>query len=143
MTSSSRWASSARPCCGPGLLDPNRLLFIPYTTAGSIWQSRDLGAQFHGRIQRFFWWIAAQNGADNQAEELRLTGRVAVHAIGNQYMQNRKVEGAFGASQDLQVVLGVGASQDDSLVDGDAGAADLVVTWDRLYVHAGVRAPAQ
>ncbi len=126
------------PMLWTGLLDPNRLLFIPYTTAGSIWQSRDLGAQFHGRINRFFWWIAAQNGFDNQAEEFRYTGRVAFHAIGDQYMQNRKVEGAFGASEDLQVVVGVGASVDDGLMgtsDGDSAAADLVATWNRFYFH--------
>ncbi len=123
------------PMVWTGLLDPNRLLFIPYTTAGSIWQSRDLGAMLNGRVQRLMWYVAAQNGRDLVAEEFRYTGRLTFHLIGDQYTQNRRVEGAFGADEDMQLMLGAGASTDDSLQDGDAGAVDLVMTWDRLYVQ--------
>lgn len=124
-----------RPLLWSGMLEPIHLLLIPYTTSGSIWSTRDLGAQANGSWERLRWWAAAHNGSDNAGDEFRYTGRVAVHLLGPDYATQRLIEGAYGAPQALNLVLGAGASDDDQISGGDAGAVDARLTWDQLYLH--------
>jgi hypothetical protein len=128
------------PFLWSGMLEPNRLLFIPYTASGSIWSERDLGVQANGQEGRFRWWAAYQNGSDGAADRGKVTGRLAVHALGDDYTQERLVEGALGAPEGTNLEIGLGLSDDDSVEDdgGDAIGGDLVFTLDRIYFHAEV-----
>jgi hypothetical protein len=124
------------PVLSSALLDENELLFINRTINGEIWDFRDLGLQLNGAFDRLGWWVAIQNGADLQADELAFSGRITFNALGD--AATRDVEGAYGSDEENDLLLGVAYYQDESLDDADALAAEVAFTMQQFGLSGEV-----
>lgn len=123
------------PTLSSFLIERNRLLFLDRTINGSTFD-RDLGLQLSGDFETVGWWLAAQNGADDQADEFLFTARVAVDLMGEGV---GAVEGAYGAPDGTALTVAAFWQDDGSFDNGTrigaearltagpfAGAAELV-----------------
>jgi len=123
-----------QPFLQSGLLEANRLLFIVRTRNGLFYSVRDQGAQLSGDHGRFHWAAAAQNGVDSTADELLVSGRVEVDAIGPGALE---WEGAHDAGDVTRCTLGLALADDGALPEGGA------VAVDASLVHRGFSLQAE
>jgi len=97
------------PFLWSSLVDDNNLLFLDRTYNGQVFDSRDTGIQVSGAWEQLSWWLALQNGVDGVAEDFQWTARVQFNALGaGTGMQ----EGAYGASEDSNLTVGVAFTDD-------------------------------
>jgi hypothetical protein len=114
------------PFLWSSLVDDNNLLFLDRTYNGQVFDSRDTGIQVSGAWEQLSWWLALQNGVDGVAEDFQWTARVQFNALGaGTGMQ----EGAYGASEDSNLTVGV-AYTDDGADSGTFSPTDAAVALD-------------
>ncbi len=129
------------PFLRTGLMDEDRLLFIAHTRNGIFYSVRDRGAQFQLDQGAFHAQAVAQNGSDQEAEELLLTARASVDLGGGlARVDNRMVEGAYGAPDEFRAELGIAVQDDQALDDGEVLAAEGAITVGRFYAQAEILA---
>jgi hypothetical protein len=127
------------PFLRTGLMDEDRLLFIAHTRNGIFYSIRDRGAEARIDQGAFHGQLAAQNGSDGIQDDLLLTARATLEVNGDA-KTGRKVEGAFGAPQELCAEFGVAISDDGAVDDGDVVALEGAATFARFYFQAEVLA---
>lgn len=101
------------------------LLFLDRSGLGEIFAQRDLGAMFSGSFETVNWYLSAQNGADGQNDNYRFTGRIDVDLLGGGVAD---VEGAYGATDETALSVGLAAADEGSLENGVHWAVDAALT---------------
>ncbi|MCC6405823.1 MAG: hypothetical protein IT453_01560 [Planctomycetes bacterium] len=128
------------PFLWQGWVDENHLLFNDhlaggYTLNGLFANGRDLGAMFSGNFEQIGWAVAVQNGSDSLADEHRISGRATFTAMGKGVGLQ---EGAYNSTDEQNLTVGVGFTDDGFLNDGTAIGGDVVFTQGPLYAHAQI-----
>lgn len=121
-----------QPFLRSALISDNRLQFLQRTALGELVQ-RDLGLAFSGDYDTVHWWIAAQNGADGQADEYLFTGRVTADLMGSSV---GKVEGAYGAGDETALFVGLQVADEGTLDDGMFWGVEAALTAGPISVAA-------
>src|SRR5690349_7566515 len=78
-----------------------------------------------GTFETLEWSIAAQNGLDGKQDDYNYAARIAANLMGNGV---GKVEGAYGAGQETNLMVGVAWSDDKELEDQRVLAFDAALT---------------
>jgi len=106
-------------------LNEDKFVLLNRSINGAIWASRDTGVMFNGTFEQVGWYVSAQNGSDSVGDELAFTGRVDFDALGTGAGMQ---EGAYGASDESSLTVGVAFHDDGDLNDGTAIGGDAVYT---------------
>ena len=123
------------PFLGDALRDEDELLFIDRSVSGDLWAFRDHGIMFSGNFDQLGWWVAAQNGADVQGDDLATAARVAFNALGTGV---GSVEGAAGAGDESNLTLAAAYYDDANITDGTATAFEADYTRGALSASANL-----
>ena len=79
----------------------------------AVGPTRDAGVMFFGNFaDSIGWWLSLQNGADSQANNYRLTGRLAWDAMGEGAGQ--MVDGAYNSGDGTNMTIAVAYTEDSS-----------------------------
>lgn len=114
------------PVLRSALVPENRLLFLDRTGLGDTLGRRDLGLMINGAFDVANWYVAAQDGTDGQGDEHTITLRVTADVVGK--AGTGMVEGAYAASDETNLSVGL-AFQDNSQLDkGRVVAAEASMT---------------
>lgn len=129
-----------KPFLWQGWIPENRLLFNDhllggYTLNGTFANQRDVGAMFSGSMEQFGWAVAVQNGSDALLDEHQISARGTFTAMGKGVGLQ---EGAYNSTDEQNLVVGVGFTDDGALNDGQAIGGDVVFTQGPLYAHAQI-----
>jgi len=95
-----------------------RELMLDRTYIGEtlIGTDRDAGVMFLGNFNDSIgWWLSLQNGTDGQANNYRLTGRLAWDAMGEGAGQ--MVDGAYNSGDGTNMTIAVAYTEDSSETD--------------------------
>ena len=90
--------------------DETKLLFLQRTINGQNLNARDQGLMVGGNFEMLGWGIAVQDGADGNADELRITLNVTADVMGK---GAGAVEGAYGAAEGTNLSVGGFYHMDD------------------------------
>jgi hypothetical protein len=97
--------------------DETKLLFLERTINGQALNARDQGLMVGGNFEMLGWGIAVQDGADANADELRITLNVTADVMGK---GAGAVEGAYGAAEGTNLSVGGFYHMDDGVLpDGN------------------------
>lgn len=119
-----RFGNFKPPTLSSFLIERNRLLFLDRTLLGGTYE-RDLGLQLSGDFETVGWWLAAQNGSDDVADEFLFTARVAVDLMGEGV---GAVEGAYGAPDGTALTAAAFWQDDGAIDDGTQIGAEVRLT---------------
>jgi len=103
--------------------EDRRLLFLDRGFLGEATDGRDVGVEFSGAVERFNWWVAAQNGSDAAGNELALSARASYHVLGDSLC---RCEGCCGLGDGEHLTVGVAWFDDGNLDKGSAVCADVI-----------------
>jgi hypothetical protein len=95
--------------------DETKLLFLQRTINGQALNARDQGLMVGGNFEMLGWGIAVQDGADLNADELRITLNVTADVMGK---GAGAVEGAYGAAEGTNLSVGGFYHMDDGALGG-------------------------
>ena len=90
--------------------DETKLLFLQRTINGELLNDRDQGIMVGGNFEMLGWGVAVQDGADGNADELRITLNVTADVMGK---GAGAVEGAYGAAEGTNLSVGGFYHMDD------------------------------
>jgi len=122
-----------QPFLHSGLVSKRSLLFIDRTALGRFFSERNLGLMVGGSFDTVDWAIAGQNDNDGKEDEHLFTARIAAHLMGS---GAGKVEGAYGASEETALSVGLAVADKGTLVDGQHFAVDASMTSGPFSVAA-------
>jgi len=122
-----------KPVLRSGLGSDKNLLFQERTALGGFFDARDTGLMFSGNFETIDWSIAAQNGLDGKQDEFNYAARVTANLMGAGV---GKVEGAYGAGQETNLMLGLAWTDDGSMDDGSAIAVEAAMTSGPFSIAA-------
>lgn len=126
------------PFLRTSLLPEHTNLFIPRTRNAILWTlpGRDYGFRIDNDWDGIRLRMCQQNGSDQEGEKLRSTARLEWDVLGSPVPES---EGAYGASSDLSMNVGVAFSSDANYAeDRSAYAADLAMTWEQFSLQVEV-----
>lgn len=101
-----------------GLLSSGKLFFVDRSVNGGNWSARSEGARFSGDFDQFNWWISAQNGSDDTADDLFTALRVSYDFLGTG-ISDGHAEGSYGASEERSGTAYMSAFDDGASPDGE------------------------
>jgi len=122
-----------KPVLRSGLGADKNLLFQERSALGGFFDARDTGLMFSGNFETIDWSIAAQNGLDSKQDELNFAARITANLMGAGV---GKVEGAYGAGQDTNLMVGLAWTDDQSMDDGQAIAVEAAMTSGPFSIAA-------
>jgi len=111
------------PIVASGLVSRSRLVFLDRTAIGDALAGRDLGAGLNGHFDVVNWWLVVQDGIDGQADERKYTARFSADIAGTS--GKKLMEGAYGASDQTVLRVGVAWQSDTALDDGTLIAGEV------------------
>ena len=110
-----------KPVLRTGLISDKNLLFQERTALGGFFDARDTGLMFSGNFETIEWSLAAQNGLDGKEKKYNFAARLAANLMGSGV---GKVEGAYGAGQEPNLMAAIAYTEDKSIsANGGKGAA--------------------
>ena len=110
-----------KPVLRTGLISDKNLLFQERTALGGFFDARDTGLMFSGNFETIEWSLAAQNGLDGKQKKYNFAARLAANLMGSGV---GKVEGAYGAGQEPNLMAAIAYTEDKSIsANGGKGAA--------------------
>jgi hypothetical protein len=119
------WGLFTKPVLRSGLISDKYLLFTERTALGAFFRPRDTGLMLSGTFETLEWSIAAQNGFDGKQDDYNYSARIAANLMGNGV---GKVEGAYGAGQETNLMVGVAWADNKELADQRVLAFDAALT---------------
>lgn len=105
-----------QPFLQSSLISRDKLLFLDRSAAGDLVGQRDEGVALMGKFETLKVWVAGQNGADGQADDYLITGRVRANVMGGGAYE--KVEGAYGAAEETNLSVGAAVADEGAVDDG-------------------------
>ena len=124
-----------QPFLKSGLVTRNRTLFTDRSILGNLFAGRQAGLQVSGDFEQVRWALAAQNGLDGIGDEFVITGRVEVDVLGNGVGD---IEGAYGASDEAALTVGLAGFDEGGHSDGTAFALDAQFTTGAFYASGEI-----
>lgn len=106
-------------------IDSGDLMFFDRSVPAALFAGRSQGIAVNGDMDAFGWAVTIQNGGDAQGDDLFYALRGEIDFLGESGVGN--VEGAYGASEDLQGTAGVAYFNDDAVDDADGFAVEAVI----------------
>ncbi len=125
-----RMGNFRQPFLKSGLITRNRTLFTERSVLGHLASGRMAGLQVSGDFEKVRWMLAAQNGLDGIGDEFLITGRVEVDVMGSGVGD---IEGAYGASDEACLTIGIAGMDEGGHRDGQSFAADASFTSGPVY----------
>ncbi|MDZ4775130.1 MAG: porin [Planctomycetota bacterium] len=116
------------------LVSDNRLILLDRTNLGELLDRRDLGLAVYGSFDVLNWTVQAQDGTDGQADEHRFVLRATANVVGK--AGDSKNEGAYGAGEETNVVVGIAFQDEGNLADGQIIALEAGMTAGPFSVAA-------
>lgn len=110
-------------------VEERNLLFLDRSFLDEFWDGRDVGVELSGAVQRFNWWVAAQNGVDGAGDEYALSARASFHVLGDALIAQESCQALPDGEEHL--TLGVCWFDDTELDEGRALGADVLFLKDR------------
>lgn len=111
-------------------IDESELVFLDRSFLGEAWDNRDTGVEFSGAIDRFSWWLAAQDGSDGAGSEYALSARVALQSFGRSSTFPRE---SVLAADEASAQVGLGWFDDAAIDDNSAVVADATLATQRFF----------
>jgi hypothetical protein len=121
-----------QPFTQSGLVDRNRTLFIDRTVLGDRYAVRDEGAMLSGKFSMVGWYLSAQNGMDDRANEYLLTGRVTVDILGEGAGYNAMT--AYGAPEGTNVTVAAAFSDEGAVQNGTQVGGEVYLTSGPFFL---------
>lgn len=121
-----------QPFTQSGLVDRNRTLFIDRTVLGDRYAVRDEGAMLSGKFSMVGWYLAAQNGLDDRADEYLFTGRVTVDILGEGAGYNAMT--AYGAPEGTNVTVAAAFGSEGAVDQGDQFGGEVYLTSGPFFL---------
>ena len=109
------------------------LLFQERTALGQFFDVREEGLMFSGNFDTIEWWLAGQNGIDGKNDDFNFTAKLAANLMG---AGASKVEGAYGAGEETNLMVGVAYGDEGELEDGAVIAVEAYLTSGPFYIGA-------
>jgi hypothetical protein len=104
-----------KPFLRSSLISDKNLLFMERTALGAFFNQREPGIMFSGNFDTVEWWLAGQNGIDGKQDDLNYTARIVANLMG---AGPGKVEGAYGAGEETNLMVGLSYGNEKELDDG-------------------------
>lgn len=117
------------------LYDSGDLLFADRSVTSAMFAGRDSGIAVLGTFGEFQIAATVQNGSDGLGDELFYAVRAQFDIAGG---GTGSVEGAYGATEDLQASVGAAFFSDEGSEDTDGVAVDGSVSTSRFSVGASI-----
>ncbi len=114
------------PMLRSALVSDNRLILLERTSLGDTLNRRDLGLAVFGSFDVVNWTVAAQDGTDGQADEHRFVLRATANVVGKG--GDSKNEGAYGAGDETNVMVGIALQDEGNLDKGRIVAVEASMT---------------
>jgi hypothetical protein len=121
------------PFMNSGLISKAKLLFLDRTRNADALDFRDNGFMVRGQFEMVSFYLNVMNGSDAVLSELYYNARVTVNLMGEGV---GKVEGAYGAGDETNLMLGAGYGDDSGLDNGGHWAIEAVLTAGPFSVAA-------
>jgi len=122
-----------KPVLRSAMISDKNLLFTERTGLGGFFDARDVGLMFSGNFETIDWSLAVQNGIDEKVDEYNFAARISANLMGAGV---GKVEGAYGAGQDTNLMVGLAWTDDQTMDDGQAIAVDAAMTSGPFSISA-------
>lgn len=122
-----------KPVLRSSLISDKNLLFTERTALGGFFRPRDTGLMFSGNFETIEWSVAGQNGIDGKNDDYNYAARIAANLMGSGV---GKVEGAYGAGQETNLMVGVAWADDKELDNGTVIGADAALTSGPFSISA-------
>jgi hypothetical protein len=113
-----------KPFLRSSTVSDKNLLFYDRTALGNFFDTRQPGMMFNGNFDTIDWWIAGQNDSEKD-NDFNYTAHVVANLMGAGI---GKVEGAYGAGDETNLMVGVSYSDDQNLDDGTVIAGEVYLT---------------
>lgn len=117
-----------------GLVSDSQLVLLDRTFLGELLDRRDLAVQVGGNFDVVNWAIQMMDGTDGQGDEHRFVARITANVVGK--AGDTKNEGAYGAGDETNVMVGLAYQDDTNIEDGQIIAAEAALTAGPLSVAA-------
>ena len=122
-----------KPVLRSALISDKNLLFTERTALGGFFRPRDTGIMFSGTFETIEWSLAGQNGIDGKNDDFNYAARISANLMGPGV---GKVEGAYGAGQETNLMVGVAWADDKELDNGTVIGADAALTSGPFSIAA-------
>lgn len=115
------------------LIDSGNLFFVERSAIGAHFAGRSQGVAIHGDFDAFEWAVTIQNGADTVGDELfyALRGEIDLAGEGTDL-----IEGAYGASEEMEASAAVSYFSDEAVEDADGFAVEGSLATNQFSVQA-------
>lgn len=113
-----------KPFLRSDMVSNKNLLFYDRTALGAFFNVRQPGMMFNGTFDTIEWWIAGQNNTEKD-NDFNYTAHVVANLMGSGL---GKVEGAYGAGEETNLMVGLAYSEEQELDDGTAIAVEAALT---------------
>lgn len=130
-----RWGRYKVPFVRSAMLPDTKMLFLQRTNIANKFATRDLGFQVLGSFDKLAFFVNAQNGTDGVTKDMFYNARLSFDLLGDGMTMQ---EGAYGAGDALELVVGAAIGDDSGLDDGVRWAADAFMTAGHFAVAAEI-----
>jgi len=113
-----------KPFLRSSLISDQNLLFYERTAVGDFFDVREPGMMFNGNFDTIEWWLAGQNNSEKDSD-FNYTARVIANLMGAGI---GKVEGAYGAGDETNLMIGISFADDQNLDDGQTFGGEVALT---------------
>lgn len=119
------------------LYNSGDLFFADRSAIAGYFSGRSTGVAATGDFDAFNWAVTIQNGGDAIGDDLFFAVRGQFNFTEN---GTDLVEGAYGASEELEATAGIAYYSDEATDDADGIAVEGIVTTNQFSAHAAILA---
>ncbi|MEL6431301.1 MAG: porin [Planctomycetota bacterium] len=117
------------------LIDSGDLLFFDRSATAALFSARRTGIAAVGNFEAFEWAVTVQNGGDGVGDDLFYAVRAGIDILGE---GTDLVEGAYGASEEMEASAGVAYFNDDATEDADGFAVEGSLATNQFSANATI-----
>ncbi|MEM8710373.1 MAG: porin, partial [Planctomycetota bacterium] len=117
------------------LIDSGNLFFADRSVHASLFAGRGQGVALQGNFDAFDWAVSVQNGADGVTDDLFFAVRAELDILGE---GTDLIEGAYGASEEMEASAGIAYFNDDAVDDSDGIAFEASMATSQFSAQAVV-----
>jgi len=128
-----RWGRYKVPFVRSALVGDTKKLFLDRTNIANQLNFRDLGVMASGQFDKLGFVVNAQNGSDGPIEDMFYNARATFDVLGDGL---GLLEGAYGAGDALELVVGAAIGDDSGIDDGVRWIAEAALTSGPLSFAA-------
>lgn len=115
------------------LIDSGNLFFVDRSAIATHFAGRSQGIAVHGDFDAFEWAVSIQNGGDANGDELFYAVRGEIDLIGE---GTDLIEGAYGASEEMEASAGIAYFSDEAVEDADGFVVEGSLASNQFSVQA-------